>query len=188
MATEFELKYCCTPEDQARIQAAFPGEWTETPMATTYFDTPDGQLSLRRWTLRHRREGDRDICTLKTPGRDNVRGEWETECADLPAALPTLEADSGCALPRQLVPVCGARFTRLTQLLELEGCTAELALDCGVLTAGAREMALCECELELKAGAAEALTAFAADFQEKFVLTPEPKSKFARAKALAQEA
>jgi len=64
MATEFELKYRCTPEDQARIRAAFPGEWTETPMSTTYFDTVEGQLSKLRWTLRHRKEGNKDICTL----------------------------------------------------------------------------------------------------------------------------
>ena len=188
MATEFELKYRCTPADQDRIRAAFPGDWEETPMSTTYYDTTDGQLSALRRTLRHRREGDRDICTLKTPGAHNARGEWETECGDIFAALPVLEAASGCSLPGQLAPVCGARFTRLSRILEVEGCTAELALDRGKLVAGDREVPLCECELELKSGETAALVAFAAEFREKYGLTEEPKSKFARAKALAQEA
>ena len=188
MATEFELKYRCTGADQTRIRAAFPGAWTETPMSTTYFDTADGQLSRLRWTLRHRREGDRDVCTLKTPGENNARGEWETECADILEALPILAEASGLALPEQLVEVCGARFTRLSRILELEGCTAELALDAGVLLGGGRQIPLCEVELELKSGDQAALTAFAGSFQAKFGLSQEPESKFARAKALAQEA
>ena len=187
MATEFELKYRCTPADQTRIRAAFPGEWTETPMSTTYYDTADGQLSKLRWTLRHRKEGDRHICTLKTPGEHNVRGEWETECADIYEALPVLAKASGCALPGELAPVCGARFTRLSRILEEVGFAAELALDRGKLVAGNREIPLCECELELKSGESATLIAFAAQFQKKYGLTEEPRSKFARAKALSQE-
>lgn len=188
MATEFELKYRCAPEAQARIQAAYPGMWTQTPMSTTYYDGQEGQLSGKRWTLRHRREGGREVCTLKTPGENNVRGEWETECADILQALSTLEAASGLELPKALKEVCGARFTRLTTLLEHRDFTAELALDAGVLLGGGREIPLCECELELKSGDAGALTAFGEEFREKFHLYEEPRSKFARAMALAQEA
>lgn len=192
MSTEFELKYCCPPTRLRDIWAAHPGDWAETPMSTTYYDTPAAALSQRRWTLRHRKEGSTDVCTLKTPGDRGARGEWELECDDIFHAVPHLTAVSGCAELAQLaesglVAACGARFTRLSRLLELEGCTAELALDEGVLLGGGREIPLCEVELELKSGSRDALAAFAREFQARFGLSEEPRSKFARAKALAQE-
>lgn len=192
MATEFELKYRCTPEDHSAIREAFPGNWTETPMATTYYDTQEGALSHLRWTLRHRKEGSSDVCTLKTPAPDGARWEWELNCPNIHDAIAHFAAVSGHSelkdlTAKGLVTACGARFTRLSKLLELEGCTAELALDAGVLLAGNRECLLCEAELELKSGSEAALTTFAEDFRQRFHLTIEPKSKFARAKALAQE-
>ena len=192
MATEFELKYRCTPELLAQIQAAYPGSWTRTPMSTTYFDTPDAELSRRHWTLRHRKEGEKDICTLKTPAPGNARGEWELECADITRAVPHLAAACGIGdletlAAKELIAACGARFTRLSRILELQGCTAELALDEGILLGCGREIPLCEAELELKSGDPADLVDFASLFQAKFNLSVESKSKFARAKALAQE-
>ena len=85
-------------------------------MLTRYFDTPEGLLKDRRWTLRIRRENDRQVLTCKTPGRDHSRGEWELiRTADAP--VPTQEelqalVDSGApeALCRlsSLKQVCGA--------------------------------------------------------------------------------
>ena len=192
MATEFELKYRCTPSRRKEILSAIPGEWEETAMSTTYFDTPRGDLSRRRWTLRHRKEGSKDVCTLKTPGSDNARGEWELECDDIFQAVPKLAAASGHLelvhlASAGLVVACGARFTRLSILLEAQGCVAELALDEGVLLGGGKEVPLCEAELELKSGSQEALISYAREFQTRFSLSEESKSKFARAKALAQE-
>ena len=192
MSVEFELKYRCPAQVQAKIRQAFPGPWEETPMATTYFDTPSGQLSRRRWTLRHRAEGGRDVCTLKTPGQGNARGEWDQECEDIFRAIPMLAAASGQSELKELTeegltPVCGARFTRQTTMLTDETFCAELALDLGVLMGGGKEIPLAECELELKSGDPAALEAFAEHFRQTFGLSVEPKSKFARAKALAQE-
>ena len=118
MGQEFELKYRTTPEIQEAIQNAFPGNYTIYRMETTYFDTPDGDLSARRWTLRCRRENDIHICTLKTPGQGNARGEWDTESGDIFAAvpvlaglasLPELEALAGLQAPD--VPVPAATLT-----------------------------------------------------------------------------
>ena len=67
MAVEYELKYRASAETLDRIQADFPGNYTVTEMTTTYYDTPGGDLAKLFWTLRHRREGDKHICTLKTP-------------------------------------------------------------------------------------------------------------------------
>lgn len=192
MPTEFELKYRCTPEDLNRIQAVYPGGCRKTAMATTYYDTPSGALSHRHWTLRYRREEERHVCTLKTPAPGGARGEWELDCPDIWAAIPALSAASGntelAELAKEgLVEVCGASFQRLARQIEEPDFTAELAMDRGVLTGGGKERAFAEVELELKSGSREALIQYAARFARKFRLEMEPKSKFARARALVQE-
>lgn len=187
MATEFELKYRASAEILEKIQSACPGEYTAIPMTTTYYDALDGSLSAKRWTLRHRREGERQVCTLKTPGAGGARGEWEVDCPGIFEALPKLESLSGRALPRTLKATCGAEFTRLAAMREGEGFTAELALDKGILLNGEKRAEFAEVELELKSGSRDALAAFGAEFARRFGLETEPKSKFARARALGQE-
>ena len=96
--------------------------------------------------------------------------------------------------PRQLLlltangvePFCGAKFTRLAKLLTLEATTVELALDAGALLGGGRELPFAEVEVEYKSGSEEAAAAFARELAARFGLVPEPKSKVARAMALAQ--
>lgn len=191
MATEFELKYRLTREAWEAIVRDFPGPWEEIPMRTTYYDTPEGAISRRRWTLRHRREGSRDVCTLKTPGEACARGEWEWDCPEIRQALTPLSRLSGHPelpeLAKGLVEVCGAAFTRQALKLTGAGFTAELALDSGFLCGGGTQCSLREAELELKSGSREALVAFAAAFAEKYALIDEPLSKFARARALNGE-
>ena len=193
MGQELELKYRATPDALNAIQEAFPGDYTEIPMETTYYDTPKNELSARRWTLRRRRENDTYVCTLKTPTADpGIRGEWETECDDILTAIPLLAAESGLEELTKLtsggiVPTCGARFTRLALPVELEDGMAELALDQGVLLNGDRELAFAEMELELKSGNPEELKAMAQVIAHKFGLEYEKKSKFARAKLLGVE-
>ena len=60
----------------------------------------------------------------------------------------------------------------------------ELALDEGALLGGGREEPLCEVEAELKRGRKEDTLALGAFLAETYGLTPEPKSKLARALAL----
>ena len=192
MASEFELKYRAGEAVHSQIRGDFSGPWREIPMATTYYDTPEGVLSHNRWTLRHRREGERDVCTLKTPSPDGARGEWECDCPEILRALPVLAAGSGRLelmelASRGLVAVCGAEFTRWALDLEEADFTAELALDRGILRSGSRQIPLCEVELELKSGSREALMAFGEEFAARYGLQTEEKSKFARAKALSRE-
>ena len=193
MGQELELKYRATPEALTAIRDAFPGEYTEIRMETTYYDTPKNELSARRWTLRCRRENDIFVCTLKTPTADpGIRGEWECECDDILSAVPLLAAESGLEeltvlTSGGIVPTCGARFTRLTLPVALESGMAELALDQGVLLNGAKELAFAELELELKSGSPEELKAMAQVIARKFGLEYEKKSKFARAWLLGME-
>lgn len=185
MGKEFELKYAASQAQQEAIAAVY-GDFMSTKMESIYYDTPDGVLAMQRITLRRRMENDRYICTVKTPGKDNSRGEWEVECDDIRMALNKL-----CKLgaPKKLLPlargplaaICGARFTRRAKLIQLEGASVELALDAGVLVGGGKEKPLCEVEVELKSGSEEAAIAFAEALAERFGLTPEPLSKFRRA-------
>ena len=62
----------------------------------------------------------------------------------------------------------------------------ELALDSGILLGGGREEPLCEVEVELKSGSKSAATNFANILAATYGMKPEPKSKFARALALAE--
>ncbi len=188
MGIEYELKFSATPAQQAALRQKFAGEEQVYAMQTTYFDTPSGAFSAHRYTLRIRQENGKQVCTLKTPAPSG-RGEWEVECDAIEAALPVLcqlgaPVDALLLAAEGLLPVCGARFTRIAKLLTLPDCRAELALDTGILTGGGRELPLCEVDLELKSGSREALNRFAAALAQETGLQAEPRSKFRRALAL----
>ncbi len=192
MGREFELKFRAEPAQQAAIRAAFSAHWRRCDMETTYYDTPQGDMSARRWTLRRRMENGRPVCTVKTPAPGGARGEWETECGHIQEAIPVL-CKLGCPPELEMLTagglreVCGARFTRQAGTLDRENCTLELALDSGVLLGGGRECPLCEVEVELKAGSEEGALAFASHLAAQFGLIPEGKSKYRRALALAEK-
>ena len=191
MGRESELKYRADEAKIAAIREKF-GEFTTISMETTYYDTPDKALGALRWTLRRRFENGISVCTLKTPAPGGGRGEWETELDDICAAVPLL-----CAMgaPKELeayvtagiVPVCGAKFTRLAKLLTPEDCTVELALDRGILIGGGKELPFAEVEVEVKSGSEDAAVAFAESLAAEFDLTPEAASKYKRALSLATQ-
>ena len=190
MGREFELKFRATEAQFAALKAEFP-HLQPISMETTYFDTPYRKLGPLHWTLRRRMENEKSICTLKIPAPGGGRGEWEVESPSIMAAIPKL-----CQLgaPMELmahtvsgvIPVCGAKFTRLAGILDPEGCTVELALDQGVLLGGNRELPLLEVEVECKSGSEAAAAAFAKSLAAKYSLIPESRSKYSRALGLAQ--
>ena len=190
MSKEIELKFAATPAQLEMLQRAYPN-YAVTEMETTYYDTLDRQLSAQKITLRRRKENGKSICTVKTPGKGLARGEWECQCEDISAALSILcklgAPEELLRLPR-LAPVCGARFTRLSQRLPLADGAAELALDRGVLLGGGRELPFCEVELELKSGTEASLVALAEAIAAEFSLKGEPRSKFQRASELGSAA
>ena len=189
MAREFELKYAATAEDLEVLKGKYPHLHPIT-METTYYDSLDGRLGDRHWTLRRRMENGVAVCTLKVPGQGFGCGEWETECDDIFKALPLLMAMDA---PKELAELtagglkefCGARFTRLAGLVEADGCTVELALDQGYLLGGGKELFFSEVEVELKDGSEDAAVAFGEALAQEMDLKPESRSKVARARALA---
>lgn len=168
------------------------GGYDMIAMATIYYDTPDKRLSSRHWTLRLRQENDRLVATLKTPGPDRSRGEWECPAPSIQAAIPMLlETGAPQELTallegQPLVPTCAAQFTRrAAKLVFGDGTVCELCGDVGALMGGSREEDFCEIEVELKSGSEDTLQAFAGELMDRFNLTEEVRSKFARASALA---
>lgn len=159
-------------------------------MHTTYYDTQDEFLRAHRWTLRLRTENDRSVVTVKTPGENGARGEWETEAEFLDEALPELvrlgaPAELAALDAQQLAPVCGASFTRITAELRVdEETTCMICGDVGELRREGRSALLCELELELKDGSWAALRAYARTLAARYGLQEEPRSKHERARSL----
>lgn len=191
MGIEYELKYRATPQIQQQIRETFGLPEQTFRMQTTYYDTPEADLSARWYTLRRRMENDVSVCTLKYPAGENGRGEIEVQCQEITQALPELcklidLPELPGLLEKGLVEVCGARFDRIAMTVSLQDTVVELALDVGVLTGGGKEVPLCEVEVELKSGSREQTAAFAQRLALAYGLEPEKRSKFRRAQALAK--
>lgn len=160
-------------------------------MRTVYYDTPSGALSRRKWMLRVRQENERSVVTMKTPGEGYARGEWACSAQAPEAAMEALLALGAPRMLKALAEeglqeLCGAQFCRWLLPLRLpDGTQAELCLDEGVLLGGGRQSPLCEVELELKQGSEDALLRFARALSEQYHLPEEKKSKFVRARELA---
>ena len=190
MGKELELKFCATKALLEQLQSAVEGAQTVYQMQTSYYDTPEGELSERRCTLRCRIENGYPICTFKTPVNDTERGEFDVSGVTIEAAIAPLARLSGVQelseLGKRIVCVCGARFQRIAIDVTSDGFTAELALDQGVLLGGGREIPLCEAELEYKSGNEEKFLEYATAFTCRYGLEIEKRSKFVRAYALAK--
>lgn len=199
MATELEIKYAvdglqrmdrifCDPMICDRLTQRYH----YMQMETTYFDTEDGQLAREHCTLRLRKENGRSIVTVKTPGgRDYARQEWEYACEEIEAALEALVEKGAPAYLAEVfaqtppLPQCGAKFVRITAVLQLsEQTSCEVCGDMGDLYAAGNTAPLCELEFELKEGSAEEMLAFAKQVAEAYGLPEEKKSKHARAREL----
>ena len=186
MATELEWKFSATEKAFSALKGAYAETLFPIQMETTYYDTPDRFFSSRRCTLRTRLENGKCICTLKTPA-ERGRTEWEIEMDSIQQAAPALCKLADLPAPQSLMPVCGAKFTRLAATLQMDKATVELALDKGLLLGGGRECPLMEVEIEYKSGSESAAEAFAFALAQEQGLVPEKKSKFKRAMDLAAE-
>lgn len=178
------------------VAAVRQGNYTLFDMATIYYDTHDRAFSSRKWTLRLRQENFDLVATLKTPAAalsGKARNEWSCEAKSIEEAVAPLVAQGAPEELAELVsggvaPLCLARFSRRACNVKFaDGTVCELAGDVGVVMAGQKESPICEIEVELLEGDAETAEAFADELCERFGLKEEPKSKFQRARELAED-
>ncbi len=165
---EIELKLEVAPEDRDRLDALTP--FADDPgetdhLVSTYFDTPDLDLHDAGYSLRIRRKGKRRIQTVKASGEAAVglfvRPEWERA---VDGDQPVLDETSGPlaqvlgeeAIGR-LAPLFVTDVRRTARAVTTEGARIEFAIDHGEVRAGERRAPLCEIELELEGGPAQAL-------------------------------
>src|SRR5262245_12955646 len=175
---ELEFKLELTPQELRRVGAnpALEGLTVGKPVTRTlrsiYFDTPDHRLRAQGISLRLRAIGERWVQTVKagTTLRNGVSNPDELE-TDVDRPEPDLGAIEDRRLRRTiertvkasaLEPQFETIVTRTTHKLHSDKGDLELALDEGVVRAGAAEDKLCEAELELKAGSPECLLETAA--------------------------
>ncbi|MCY1645818.1 inorganic triphosphatase [Caulobacter sp. SL161] len=161
MDREIELKFLIPPEAAEAILGALDGEGAVRQLDATYYDTADHALRRAGFGLRVRDgEGGRKQ-TLKSASAGGVfsRGEWEETIAG-----PAPDRDALARTPvapmlaeATLSPVFTTRVERVIRLVRAGETLIEVALDRGQLSAGDRHATVCELELELKTGEAEAL-------------------------------
>ena len=166
-----------------------------------YFDTADHLLRQQQSALRLRRVGGDDdsaqwLQTLKAGKRTlsalSSRGEWETPVAGPRLERTALDAaawkrvDPGGTVFDALQPIFMTDFARTVWLVRRrDGSVVEVALDVGRVVGGERSSAICELELELKAGPVSALFDIAADIAGSVAFLPLAMSKAQRGYALA---
>lgn len=113
------------------------------------------------------------------------------EAPDIEAALKPLVSIGApkelLILAKGLNPVCSAQFTRQKADFLWGSSRLELALDRGKLLGGSKEAPIFEVEAEVKSGVDTDALAFGTWLQTEYGLVPEPKSKYKRARELAQE-
>ena len=208
MAAEIELRLALPREAVAALlrhpalAAARSGRGRRTRLVATYFDTPDCRLAAAGLGLRLRHGGGRWVQTLKGPPLPAssaalvVRDEFET-----PLAGPQLDAEALLGSPwgERVAdvladPALGPRFVtdfeRHTIPLDLDGTAALLCIDGGELRDpdGEHRRAISEIEIELVAGAAVDLFAFASTLAADLPLAVAVAGKAERGYALVRNA
>lgn len=151
-----------------------------------YFDTAGQALRKAGFSLRIRKSNDKLVQTIKATqfGSSDIyaRGEWEM---DVPEKRPVLDHstpiqhalnDGEIVLDEQF----SIHAERRAWIIEHEGSRIEASFDSGVVVAGDRQRPICELELELKDGKADALFALTTALSESMPLRVGVVSKSER--------
>lgn len=203
MTTEIELKLSLSQDDcihllQLPLLESLSITCAEThQLYTIYYDTPQHDLKHNRIALRLRRINDRWFQSIKGKGRISSglhqQYEWEAEVNnEMPDYSKITDPDlkklfDNDKLRQQMRSLFVTEFTRQVRLLQMEdGSKIEFCLDQGKVSANQSSIPLCEIELELKSGNANALFQFALTLQSvlPFPLKLENVNKAARGYSL----
>ncbi len=198
------------------MSAKYGSELKSIPMEAVYYDTEDKALRERRLTYRIRREGDDNVLTIKYGrGSDKgISGLHKREEINVPVPADFIEKpgidvlddtpvykefdkavggqysdDFGIMLPlKPLIPVMTMKFLRKELMVTLDsGGKAILSYDEGNITAGNKNSAISELEIELFEGNEEELAGFGEKLAEKYAIEPLNKSKYARGLKLLED-
>jgi triphosphatase len=201
MGMEQEIKLSL-PADQVGAAAQWfvaraGGAGRTITLENSYFDTPALTLARAKSAVRVRRTPDGWLQTYKTVGtsKDGLhnRHEWEmpikgnaleidallAECDDEPSKQALQSARDG------LIPLFTTNFSRTLWHVSIDGADIEAAIDQGEVIAEVngetRRAPICEIELELKCGDADALHALSAELAKAISgLRPDDVSKAQR--------
>ena len=165
-------------------------------MKAAYFDTPDLTLIKHNIAFRIRSEGERTLATLKWRDDDDgigglyIRSEINIPISDKTcffAPDPSIFKES--LEGRDLLDIIDGKpleniidmiFTRKRIRIDYGESILELALDEGVVVAGADSTQFRELEIEIYSGRKEDLLDTGNLIAKKYGLEPELKTKFAR--------
>lgn len=165
---ETELKLEVAPADRKRLETLEPvmsHDGATEHLVSTYFDTPEHALRDAGFSLRIRRQRRARIQTIKADGRGAAglfeRREWERRIEGNAPALDATSDPLVAMLGREALAQVGPVFTtdirRTQRTIRHADATIAFALDHGAIRAGDRHETVCEIELELHAGAPQAL-------------------------------
>jgi triphosphatase len=192
MNHEIELKLEITPDATERLLGQ---SWLDHAdrrsqrQLSVYFDTPEGELRRRGYTLRVRSAGDRFIQTVKSIEAGAglfARGEWEYQIdgpepdADRLGSTPLAGLDV-----QRLEPIIRSEVERIACRFERNGAEIELDVDRGMMFAGGEQVSVAEVEIELVRGEAKSAISLARRIASEVPVKLGVLSKAERGFALA---
>ncbi|MEL7658841.1 MAG: CYTH domain-containing protein [Bacillota bacterium] len=170
-------------------------------MKASYFDTDDYILSKNDIAFRVRMEGSRIVASLKWNGASvdglhtreeiNVPVTDET-CFIMPNPKIFIESDIGRDMivlvqGKALHSLLETRFLRSRVRIDTGKSICELAIDEGEIVTDFGNLPICELEIELFSGDQEDVLRIGKYLAEKYQLTAENRSKYARGLKLLEE-
>ncbi len=205
---EIELKYSLKNEniakqirnDEEMAKYEIKGSETNLDLFAIYFDTEDMSLSRNFIAYRIRREGGRNIATLKWNGIQtgalHKREELNINLGsgDFPKA-PDIsvfkQSEIGQRIleivgEKEIVPLMEIDVQRKSWRLEDDNVIVEVCTDNGKVKTAKGEQKICEIEIEMLTGTPDVLLQLGQRLSEKYGLEPEKRSKFERGLALLE--
>jgi inorganic triphosphatase YgiF len=188
---EQELKLHVPKEAHAGVEKELlRGRVTRMRLQAFYFDTPDRDLVRAKIALRLRREGEQWVQTLKMPGENSLsRIEINHDRPSPELDLSVYAAEPFAAVLAKHAPALAISYETDVQRIFRQTRTdlgvVEIALDSGLLRAGALELPISEIEFELKRGQLAAVFALGKKWQQAHGLILDARSKSERGDRLA---